>query len=525
MRKLLFLLLLLGFGAGVTIYFNQRRPAPSTAQGASSRPLVIYCAAGLKKPVEAVVAAYSKELGTEVQLQFGGTGTLLSQIRVAKTGDLFIAADDGAISDAQRFEVIKEAIPFATQTPVIAVKKGNPLAIKTLDDLLRPNVRVALANPEAASIGKITRKALGERWEALAQKATVMKPTVTEISADLSIGAVDAAIVWDSTVAQFTSLEAVAVEALNAAAEHASIGVLTACTQPVEALRFARYLSAPDRGGPVLQQHGLVPKPGDSWSAHPEVVLYSGAVNRLAVEALIQEFSAREGVTISTTYNGCGVLCAAMQAMQDSAHPRLPDAYYACDLCFVPPVAELFPEAILLTETEIGIVVPKANPRQVRTLGDLAQPGLRLGLCHTEQSTLGFMTRGILRGSPVEAAIRKNVVVEVPTADFLINQMRAGALDAAVVYKVNALAQAETLAFFPIKHPGAKAVQPFAIRKDSAYRGISARLLAHLRANQARFEQAGFTWRGNEDPVKSALIEIPPWLRPQTPSTSPIQNP
>ena len=37
------------------------------------------------------------------------------------------------------------------------------------------------------------------------------------------------------------------------------------------------------------------------------------------------------------------------------------------------------------------------------------------------------------------------MAVEVPTADFLINQMRAGGLDAAIVYRVNVLPQAEHL--------------------------------------------------------------------------------
>mgnify|MGYP000703379158 CR=1 FL=1 len=46
-----------------------------------------------------------------------------------------------------------------------------------------------------------------------------------------------------------------------------------------------------------------------------------------------------------------------MKTMGDSSNPHFPDAYYACDLCFVPPVADVFPEAVILTQTDIGIVV------------------------------------------------------------------------------------------------------------------------------------------------------------------------
>ncbi len=167
----------------------------------------------------------------------------------------------------------------------------------------------------------------------------------------------------------------------------------------------------------------------------------------------------------------------------------------------------------MLPETEIGIVVRQGNPRNVKTLADLAQPNLKVGLCNAEQSTLGYMTRGMLKQTGLNDAVRKNVVVEVPTADFLINQMRAGALEAAVVYRVNAQPQAEHLEFIPIQHAGAKAVQPFAVRHDSPNRRLGERLLAFLKANRGSFEQAGFQWRGDEAPVRSDKIQVPEWLK------------
>jgi molybdate transport system substrate-binding protein len=76
--------------------------------------------------------AYQKETGTEVRLQYGGTGTLLSQIRIAKQGDLFIAADDGALADAKKLGVTREEFQLAKQKPVLAVAKGNPKKIDSL---------------------------------------------------------------------------------------------------------------------------------------------------------------------------------------------------------------------------------------------------------------------------------------------------------------------------------------------------------------------------------------------------------
>ena len=481
----------------------------------SANTLTVFCAAGLKKPVEVIAAKYREESGVEVQLQYGGTGTLLSQIRVAQRGDIFIAADDAGIADARKFEAIREVIPFVRQRPVIAVRTGNPKKIATLADLARDDVKLALANPEAAAIGRSVRTALGDKYEPLAKHATVQKPTVTEIAADLSLGAVDAAILWDSTVPQFKDVEAIEAVELSGVIENASAAVLTACKDSVAALRFARYLAAPEKGGAIFQQQGFKPIGGDKWAEKPEMILYSGGVNRPAVEQILRDFSDREGVTVTTVFNGCGILCATMKTMGDASNPKFPDAYYACDLCFVPPVAENFPEAQILTETEIGIVVKKGNPRGVKTLAGLAQPGLRVGLCNAQQSTLGYMTAGMLRDLGIADLVRKNVVVEVPTADFLVNQMRAGALDVAIVYRVNTALQSEHLDWLPIDHPGAKAVQPFSVRAGSVNRQLAGRLLAFMKLNRASFEKAGFSWRGDEPAIRSDQIEVPPWLRPE----------
>ncbi len=509
----IFTALALAFAA---IYLLQRDPASVPGR----EPLIVYCAAGLKKPVEAIAEQYRRETGVEVQLQFGGTGSLLSAIRVARRGDLFIAADDGALADARKADAIRESIPLVRQHPVIAVRAGNPKSIRALGDLLRADVRVALTNPEATSIGRVTKAALGTGYDVLAAHATVMKPTVTDIASDLTLGAVDAAIVWDATVPQFVGLAAVEVPELSARIENATAAVLASCTQSAGALRFARYLAAPEKGGVIFQKQGFQLAGGDRWADRPVLTLYSGGVNRPAIELLLREFSDREGAEITTVFNGCGVLCATMKTMGDASAPNFPDAYYACDLCFVPPVAEYFPEAVLLTETEIGIVVRAGNPRNVRTLAELAQPGLRVGLCNAEQATLGYMTQGMLRSVGLLDTVRKNVVVEVPTADFLITQMRAGGLDAAIVYRVNAQTQTGHLDFIVIDHPGAKAVQPFALRAGSPQRQLAGRLLDYFKAHRGHFEAAGFRWRGDEPAIRSSKIEIPDWLRGPGPNNT-----
>ena len=507
MKKLAVTLILLASLLGGVALWQHRQSSQRR-----STVLTVFCAAGLKNPVEAAAQQYQRETGVAVRLQFGPTGTVLSQLRAAKSGDILIAADDGSVADAQKSGVIREVLPLAKQKPVIAVRAGNPKAIRSIADLLRDDVKVALANPDSASISRVTRSVLGDTWPKLAARATVMKPAVTEVALDLQLGTVDAAILWDSIVGQF-KVEAVIVPELSSRSENASACVTEFCAQPAAALHFARWLAAPDKGGAIFKVNGFTPAGGDVWADKPELILYSGGVNRPAVEGLLKKFADREGVTVTTVFNGCGILCASMKTMGGSDNPKFPDAYYACDLCFVPPVADVFPEAVILTQTDIGIVVKKGNPRGVKTLADLAQPNLKVGLCNAEQSTLGYMTRGMLKSSGLNDSVRKNVVVETPTADLLVTQLRAGALDAAIVYRVSVQAAAsEHLDFLPIQHEGAKAMQPFSVRTTSPHAQLGQRLLAFLKMNRAQFEQTGFQWRG-EEPIQSKDIKVPDWLK------------
>ena len=507
MKKLAATLILLAALLGGVALWQHR-----TASRPGAATLTVYCAAGLKTPVEAIAQQYQRETGIEVRLQYGPTGTLLGNVRVAKIGDILIAADDGSVADAQKAGVIHEVLPLAKQKPVIGVRTGNPKNIRAIADLLRDDVKVALANPDVASISRVARSVLGDTWTKLAARAAVMKPSVTEVALDLQLGTVDAAIVWDSIIAQF-KVEAIEVPELSARSENASATVLDFCAQPAAALHFARYLAALEKGGAIFKASGFTPSGGDTWADKPEMILYSGGVNRPAIEGLLKQFAEREGVTVTTVFNGCGILCASMKTMGGADNPKFPDAYFACDLCFVPPVADVFPEAVILTQTDIGIVVKKGNPRGVKTLADLAQANLKVGLCNAEQSTLGYMTHGMLKSSALNDSVRKNVVVETPTADLLVTQMRAGALDAAIVYRVNVLAAAgEHLDFLPIQHEGAKAVQPFSVRSNSPNARLGQRLLAFLKMNRAQFEQTGFQWRG-EEPIQSKDIQVPAWLK------------
>ena len=139
---------------------RQERENFEQTSEAGSDGLFFYCAAGLQPPVERIVAEYGNHYGVPIRVQYGGSATLLSQLEVSGTGDLYLAADDGYTNLAHEKGLVEERIPVASMRPVLAVKEGNPKGITSIRDLLRDNVRVALGNPDQAAIGQKTRQLL-----------------------------------------------------------------------------------------------------------------------------------------------------------------------------------------------------------------------------------------------------------------------------------------------------------------------------------------------------------------------------
>ncbi len=224
------------------------------------RELVVYCAAGMLKPMEQIEEAYHKEYGVRVAFRANGSKALLAELRkLPADADLFLAADEDTMEEARRDNVVTETMMVAVQRPVIAFRKDfSSDGIHSLSDLLRDDIHVALPNPETASIGSVVRKARPHEWAALEKQLSAgdvkisYAGTVTDVANLVKIGTVaDAGIVWDTNARQ-SGLEFVQPDELKDIRDHVVMGLVQGCTRPNRALHFARYVTARDRGEKIL---------------------------------------------------------------------------------------------------------------------------------------------------------------------------------------------------------------------------------------------------------------------------------
>jgi ABC-type molybdate transport system substrate-binding protein len=491
---------------------------------AGGKTLMLYCAAGVGAPVEEILRDYRERYGVTVGLTTDGTGALLSSIRAAKgRGDLFLSAERDRLLEAQKEGLVAETIPLGSLRPVLIVNRDSQAALRQagkpvtgVRDLLREDLTVVLAE-QSASIGRMTRRILEPLglWAKLQEQqrgssarvstqGTVNKVALAVRTRQNSIG-----IVWDATARQHPQLQTVEAPEFDGFSDELALGVLTRSADPTAALQLARYLAAADRGLPVFARHHYEVVPdGDQWSERPEITLFAGAMLKPGIDDVVKAFAQREGVTINTTYDGCGVLVSDMKIARAGGKTSrgFPDAYFSCDVSFMDMVQDWFGTSTVISRNDMVLIVHKGNPRGVRSLADLARKELRIGLGDPKNSALGELTDKLLRKlglwDSVYAADWRGRIVHTNAGHDLVNKMRAaaGSLDAAVVYRSNAVSNPENPAQYidvvELNIPEAIATQPFAVARDSRHRHLMKRLLAALLAQSTedRFKSLGFHW-------------------------------
>ena len=474
----------------------------SVGEGPSNsdkQDLVLFCAAGFRKPMEKIIRRYEAETGTTVHLQPGGSNTLLSQIQAGGgAGDLYLAAEDYYIERGRELGLVEEAEVVAYQRPVILVAKGNPKSINGVQDLARDDVKVSFGNPEQAAIGRkasglLKQAGLWSDVEANIRDNGVFKPTVPESANDVAIGAVDAAIVWDALARSYPQLDVVTAPEFDSGRSPLLLSVLSKAPQPAAALKFVRFATASDQGLKIAAESGFEVSDGDPWEERPELTLYAGAVNRKALEPVIQRFEEREGVRINTTYNGCGILTAQMRSIRAGDAAAFPDMFMACDVYYLNEVSDLFGDGLNVSDADIVLVVQPGNPKEIHTVQDLLKPGVRIAVGQPDQCTIGVLTRRLLEAEGVWEEVQEHIATQVASSAQLVPAVVTGSVDAVLAYQTDTLAESDRLQVVSIDSPQAKAVQPYSIANQTRYRRLAASFSGHAAGFARRIRVGGFS--------------------------------
>ena len=162
--------------------------------------LSIFAAAGSKPAIDEISEQFIEKYGTEIEINYGGGGEVLSRMTISQTGDIYIAPEQRFMESATEKEAIDTSTikNLAYMVPVIAVSEGNPKQITCLSDLAKPDVRVAITRSETTLLGKFAPEIFEKAGlaEAIGENILTTAPDPNNLLTMLTTDAIDAGITW-----------------------------------------------------------------------------------------------------------------------------------------------------------------------------------------------------------------------------------------------------------------------------------------------------------------------------------------
>ena len=172
-----------------------------------SEELLLYCGAGIRPPVEQMVEAFGREHGVKIVTDYAGSEVLISKIKLARKGDLYMPGDKHYVEQAAQEGMILSQKSVCYFLPTILVQKGNPKNIHGLQDLLKADLKLGLGDAKACAIGRKTKQIFAKNniaWEDVEKNLVFQSLTVNELGMQIQAGSLDAVIVWDAIAGYYS---------------------------------------------------------------------------------------------------------------------------------------------------------------------------------------------------------------------------------------------------------------------------------------------------------------------------------
>ncbi len=162
-------------------------------------PLLCHVGGTMRPVFEKLIALYEQETGQKIEINSADSGELIAHIELQGQGDLYVCHDP-FLDVIMKRGLAVDGWTLAEIDPVIIVQKGNPKNVRSLQDLARPDVQLAVTDPNASTLGRmlptIFAKA-GMDFNALMQKKNIVTHRSGSYVANfVQMKSADAALVW-----------------------------------------------------------------------------------------------------------------------------------------------------------------------------------------------------------------------------------------------------------------------------------------------------------------------------------------
>jgi molybdate transport system substrate-binding protein len=177
-----------------------------------SKELVLLCGSSFPKPMEQICKEFTDQTGIVITASIAGSEDFLPLVKAGQKGDILVTHDP-FLDHVREANALFDYVHVGFVAPVLAVQKGNPKNLSSIEDLTQPGLKVALTDPIYSTCGEMVYALLEKKGI----KEAVLKNVENRLTKGhsnlgnfLKTKAVDAVIMWNGVAHTFRdSLEVV----------------------------------------------------------------------------------------------------------------------------------------------------------------------------------------------------------------------------------------------------------------------------------------------------------------------------
>jgi molybdate transport system substrate-binding protein len=221
--------------------------------------LVVLCGSSFVQPSDDLIKQFKAETGADVVTTSGGSEDFLPLVQAGHKGDILITHDP-YLDYVKKANAYLDNAQVGFVAPVLAVAKGNPKGIHSVEDLAKNGLKVGLTDPQYSTCGEMVYALLAKKGI----KDAVLKNVENRLTRGhnnlgvfMQTGAVDAVIMWNGVAHNYKDhLDIVPTPYEYDSSIRVHVIGLSYSKHPELVKRFVAF--AKERAEPIFASYGYV---------------------------------------------------------------------------------------------------------------------------------------------------------------------------------------------------------------------------------------------------------------------------
>jgi molybdate transport system substrate-binding protein len=164
-----------------------------------SGELMILCGSSFVMPMKKLCDEFTAETGVKTATTIGGSEDHLPHVKLHAKGDVYVTHDP-YLDYTRDANALGDHVHVGFLAPILAVQKGNPKGLKSIEDLTKTDLKVALTDPQFSTAGQMVFALLdkkGIKDDVLKNVENRLTKSHPDLGNLMQTQTVDAVIMWN----------------------------------------------------------------------------------------------------------------------------------------------------------------------------------------------------------------------------------------------------------------------------------------------------------------------------------------